>query len=99
MILEKTITRRILKALNARPDTIAIKTHGSVYGQAGMPDIIGCVDGNAFALEVKRPGGKATPLQKVWLRRWRTAGAYAGVVRSMADVDRILGAAEGEGMT
>ena len=57
---------------------------------AGWPDIIGVFRGRALALEVKRPGGKATKLQLATLDKWKAAGALAGVVTSIEEARRII---------
>lgn len=43
----------------------------------GVPDIIGCVNGHFFALELKEDGGVEAPLQKVILERISKAAGYA----------------------
>lgn len=80
--LEKTIVNSILKWLNDQPHTRAIKTHGGAY-RSGEPDIIGCVYGQMFVFEVKRPGGKTTKLQDATLEAWENAGADSFVVYSL----------------
>ena len=87
--LESSITKSILKYLNGLPGCYAVKTRGD-YRQAGQPDILGCYQGRTLALEVKRPGGKATPLQLATLAKWRQAGAVAGVVYSVEEVKKLL---------
>ena len=88
--LESTVTVAILKALNAMPDTYAIKLHGSMYGRVGTPDIL-CVQhhmgvvGQAYFLEVKRPGAKPTPAQVAEMARWTGVGAVCCVVRSVQE--------------
>lgn len=59
-------------------------------GNAGRPDIDACYQGQAFKLEVKRPGGRLTKLQAERLARWRAAGAVAEVVCSVDDVKRLI---------
>jgi mevalonate kinase len=66
------------------------KEHGGQFGQAGIPDIIVCLNGRFIALEVKTEKGKITVLQEVTLRKIRKAGGTAEVVRSVADVKAIL---------
>ena len=88
--LESTVTTAILKALNALPDTYAVKLHGSMYGRAGTPDILVVrhqhVDiGQAFFLEVKRPGQKPTPAQLAEMAKWTGVGAVCVVVRSVQE--------------
>jgi len=51
---------------------------------------VGCLRGKMFALEVKRPGGKATELQLHELKRIRDAGGMAAVVESVNEVKEIL---------
>lgn len=87
---EKSIVNSILKYLNSLPRCRAEKTWGGGYGNAGKPDITGCLNGRRFELEVKVPGGKLTPLQKVTLGQWKEAGAITGVVHSVDEVKEIL---------
>ncbi len=61
------------------------------YGFPGCSDILGQMDdGRMLALEVKRPSGKATEAQAVFLERVSAAGGVAGIVRSIADVEALL---------
>ena len=96
--LESTVTTAILKALNAMPDTYAVKLHGSMYGRAGTPDIL-CVRaqsyqwqcGQAYFLEVKRPGQKPTPAQLAEMARWTGVGAICCVVRTVQEALEAVG--------
>lgn len=63
--------------------------HGGPYSQ-GWPDIIGSHRGTMLAIEVKRPGGKATLLQLRELERWEAAGAITGVVTSWEETANLL---------
>jgi hypothetical protein len=58
--------------------------------RSGLPDIIGFVRGEAFGLEVKRPGGKVTVLQRDTLDRMQKAGAVVAVVYSTQEVRDIF---------
>lgn len=87
---ERTITTRIVKALNALDGVYVRKTHGGAYGGAGWPDIVGVARNAAgrgifLALEVKRPGGKygVTMLQARELARYDACGGKAVVVTSV----------------
>jgi len=89
MTSEKSITaaiQRYLKKIGGK----VIKTHGTGFGQAGTPDLIGVLRGRSLALEVKRPGEDTTPLQKVELRKWAEAGAIAGRVESVQEVKDLI---------
>lgn len=89
-MLEKDIVRAILKELRGA-GAFAIKTHGSPQF-AGLPDIIGCLNGRFFALEVKRPGGYygVTDRQQAVLDQVTVAGGIAKVVTSVEDVKYLL---------
>lgn len=86
--LEKTIQAAILRHLNGLPDTWGVK-FACVYGR-GIPDLLVCHHGHFVALEVKRPGERATPIQRAQLERIEKAGGIAEVVRSVEDVKRVL---------
>lgn len=90
---EAVLTRRIKDALNDLPKTWAVKIHGGRY-QAGIPDIIGCHQGDFFGLEVKLPGKERnlTKLQALILSRIKRAGGIAAMVTS---VDQAMEALRG----
>lgn len=90
---ERVIVRRILEYLKTLPDCFAWKEHGGMYGTAGIPDIICCIDGRFFAFEVKNENGKATKLQEATIRKIKVAGGTAAVVRSVEEVEDVIGGA------
>lgn len=62
------------------------------FGFKGCPDIIGQLkDGRALFVEVKRPSGKPTPEQQVFLDMASDNGACAFVARSADDVFTAIG--------
>ena len=87
--LESSITRSILDMLNGIPGCYAIKTHGGLFSQ-GQPDIVGAINGQMFAWEIKRPGGKATPLQMAILSKWTSAGVKTEVVTSLTEAKELI---------
>ena len=89
-MLEKDIVAAILRHLKQRPRCFAWKTHGGMYGTAGIPDIIACIDGRFYAFEVKQPTGKLTRLQEVTLDKIRVAGGVAVMVTSVKEVKSAL---------
>lgn len=89
-MLEKDIVAAILRHLKNRPRCFAWKTHGGMYGTAGIPDIIACVDGRFYAFEVKQPTGNLTRLQEVTLEKIRAAGGVAVMVTSVEEVKLAL---------
>lgn len=89
-MLEREIVAAIMRYLKSLPGCFAWKTHGGMYGTAGIPDIIACVGGRFCAFEVKQPSGKLTRLQESTLGRIRVAGGVAGKVTSVEDVKSLL---------
>lgn len=87
---EKEITKAILHYLKTVPTCFAWKTHGGIYGTAGIPDIICCIGGRFVAFEVKTPKGKLTKLQETTLQRIRKAKGQACKVSSVEEVKTIL---------
>lgn len=89
-MLEREIVAAIMRYLESLPGCFAWKTHGGMYGTAGIPDIIACINGRFCAFEVKQPGGRLTRLQEVALKKIEDAGGVAGKVTSVEDVKRLL---------
>lgn len=67
-----------------------MKVHGNATQSAGQPDLIGCIGGRMFAIELKQPGKRPTPLQFKRLRAWAKAGALAGWARTEVELDDLL---------
>lgn len=72
------------------------KYHGGPFTRAGVPDLLGCVLGRFVALEVKRPGHHATPVQLKRIAQLKAAGAISGVVRSFEDAVQLIEAGRAE---
>ncbi len=69
----------------------ALYLRGAEPAHKGMADLHGMLpDGRYFALEVKRPGEKATPEQQAFLAVVRAGGGIAAVVRGFEEVTRVL---------
>lgn len=89
-MLEKDIVAAIMKYLRTLPKCFCWKEHGGMYGTAGIPDIIACVDGRFYGFEVKTEKGKPTALQEATIRKILAAGGEAVIVRSVDEVRSIL---------
>ena len=87
---ENDIVKAILKYLKTVPHCFCWKEHGGMYGTAGIPDIIACIDGGFYAFEVKTDTGKTTGLQDATIRKILAAGGTAMVVRSVDEVRNIV---------
>ena len=93
---ETDIVRAILKYLKTVPGCFAWKEHGGMYGTAGIPDIISCLDGRFLAFEVKTESGKPTKLQEATIRKIISAGGTALIVRSVDEVKAVINASYDE---
>lgn len=62
----------------------------SKYALKGVPDIIGLWVRRPLFLEIKKPGGIASPEQKDFIRRARSHGAIAAIVYSYDEAVRFL---------
>lgn len=92
---ERDIVAAILRLLKKTPNCFCWKTHGGMYGTAGIPDIIACINGRFVAFEVKTETGKTTRLQEITIQRIKDAKGQAFTVRSAAEVAAILKNMEG----
>lgn len=87
---ESDIVRAILRYLKTVQNCFFWKEHGGMYGTAGIPDIIACIDGRFYGFEVKTDEGTPTKLQLSTIRKINAAGGIAQVVRSVEDVKAVI---------
>lgn len=101
---ESGLVGAIQKAVRKHyPDAWVFKVVGNPYQEAGVPDLLVCVDGVLIGLEAKfqRPGesdeharSRATPQQLVQIDRIRRAGGGADVVltadEALSVIERVL---------
>lgn len=87
---EKDIVNAIMRYLKTVPSCFCWKEHGGLYGTAGLPDIICCINGRFIAFEVKTPSGRLTKLQEITIQRIKIAKGEAFKVTSIGDVKQIL---------
>jgi hypothetical protein len=68
------------------------KTWGSVHQLAGLPDLIGCVEGRFFGLEIKLPASRknVSARQELVLGWILAAGGIADVACSPKEAEKIL---------
>ncbi len=89
-VRESDIVKVIMKYLKTVPRCFFFKEHGGMYGTAGIPDIIVCIDGHFFGFEVKTDVGRPTKLQEAVIQKILAAGGTALVVRSVAEVKGVV---------
>lgn len=56
-----------------------IKTWGGGFQRSGIPDIISCVNGYFFGIELKAEKGKPSELQKWNIEKIKESGGIAGI--------------------
>lgn len=77
---EKNFENRIRAFLKTLSNEWHFKHWGGGYAKAGIPDLIGCINGKFVAIEVKASNGKLSPLQVRTLNKITSAGGYAVAV-------------------
>jgi len=96
IMLEKDIVAAIMRHLKTRSECFAYKTHGGMYGTAGLPDIVCCYRGCFVGLEVKQPGKTLTVLQGKTITKINAAGGIAAKVTSVEEVKTLLAGIGGD---
>lgn len=88
---ESSIQSSILDYLNSLPHCMAENVRGSAEA-SGRADINACYKGVCLKLEVKggTEGYKATKQQKLYLKRWKLAGAKVAVIESVYEAKHII---------
>ena len=88
---ESRLQWRIRKSLEADVGGWWLKVHGGPFQVAGLPDLIGCVEGLFFGFEVKTPTGSTSKLQDYTLEVMRKrGGASIHVITEPEEAVRIV---------
>lgn len=88
---ESRLHRQIMKALGDEfPGSYFRKIHGNAFQHAGIPDIIGCVEGYFVGLEVKTDTGKSTMIQILEGQSIKKASGIHGEVRSPEEAIKVI---------
>lgn len=56
------------------------KRHGSMFTKSGLPDMHICIHGHSLEVEIKKEGGKPSPLQLFMIDQINDAGGHAFVI-------------------
>ena len=80
---ESALQLRIQRALRvAFPGCYIRKIHVSEYQTGGIADLLCCIYGRFFAIEVKLPGEEPSELQKYEAKQVRAAGGVSFIATS-----------------
>lgn len=74
MAAEKNFENKVKKYLSDHGYWYIKYWAGAQFTKEGIPDILACIDGKFFAIEIKAANGKPTIIQLVNLRKIRQAG-------------------------
>lgn len=87
--LQNRIRRGLLEEY---PGSWLVKIHGGPMQAAGIPDLIGCIEGRAVGLEVKVPGKEdtLTKRQGSTLAALRRAGGISAVVTTPSEALQVV---------
>jgi hypothetical protein len=78
---EGDVKKIVKQVLNDQPNCWWFMPPANGYGRSGIPDFVGCVDGNAFAVETKFGRGTTTAHQNKEIAAATQAGAQVWIVR------------------
>jgi hypothetical protein len=88
---EAKLTKKI-RAVFEREGARVFKIQASEesHQEVGIPDTLICLWGQFVGMEVKQPGGKLRPLQRVVLHEIFKAGGVAAVVETVEQAESLL---------
>ena len=76
---EEALVKKIRKALQGSVGGFWFKVHGGPFQMAGLPDLLGCVQGRFIGIEVKRPSRmtNVSPIQQRVIQNINLNGGLA----------------------
>lgn len=78
---EGRIKRKIIAWIKETwPDSYAFRYPAGMFGRAGVPDIIACIEGFFVAIEVKSEVGRVTGIQMLELKSIQKAKGIAVLI-------------------
>jgi hypothetical protein len=85
--VEGKLRRKIKEAIQHEfPGSVVYHVHGEGHQEAGIPDLICCIDGKFVGLEVKDDEEEeATRIQQYQIRRIHKAKGFAGTIHTVRE--------------
>jgi len=91
MQAEAKLTKKIRTILERKGARVfKIQGQDESFQEVGIPDALVCLWGQFVGIEVKQPGGKLRPLQRVVLHEIFMAGGVAAVVETVEQAELLL---------
>lgn len=87
---ESAIQRRLLDKIEEIDAVYVRKIAQSIYSHGGVPDIVGCIGGLWFSIEVKTNKGKLSKLQEREGKLIEEAGGIFLVCYGEKDIEYVL---------
>lgn len=87
MTAEKNFENKVKKYLEDHGAWYIKYWAGSPYTKEGIPDVLACIAGKFYGIEIKAKNGKPSLLQLVTLRKIRESGGF-GILLYPADWER-----------
>lgn len=79
-----SLQSKVLRFLERQPDTWVIKVE--VANKRGCPDILCCVKGQFYGIEIKEGKQYVSSIQAEQLKRIQAAGGKTMVIRSIEEI-------------
>lgn len=80
-MVERDFQRKVIKWLEAVPNTYAVKFNASGLSKSGVPDILACINGHFVGIELKTDTGVLSELQKRNLTKIEKCNGITYVVK------------------
>jgi len=87
---EGNLATRVDEWFRKQPDIFCFNVHGNQMQRRGIPDRVGTVGSIGFWIELKKPGGGPTPIQRGVHRKIARAGGNVRVCRSLSEVQEFI---------
>lgn len=88
---EAKLTRKIRHVFEKEGARVfKIQASEESHQEVGIPDTLVCLWGQFVGIEVKQPGGRLRPLQRVVLHEIFKAGGVAAVVETVEQAESLL---------
>ena len=66
------------------------KNHGSAFTEPGRPDIVACMNGKFYAIEIKKPGGIISKVQEFTKKKIEKSGGFYHFIDDPEDLKNII---------